>query len=60
MKLEEKTYQDLMSNEELQQHFLEQYDRLLIRRLKKIGYFEAALIHAEIRKRLASEFELLN
>lgn len=60
MKLEGKTYHDLMNNEDLQKHFLEQYDALLIKKLKRLGYPEAALAHAEIRKRITSEFELLN
>ncbi|WP_333900055.1 hypothetical protein [Agrobacterium pusense] len=60
MNLKEKTYYDLMNNKNLQMHFLEQYDALLIKKLKRLGYLEAALAHAEIRKRITSEFELLN
>ncbi|TGR70923.1 hypothetical protein EN837_05605 [bacterium M00.F.Ca.ET.194.01.1.1] len=59
MNLEGKTYYDLMNNKDLQKHFLEQYT-LLIQKLRRLGYLEAALAHAEIRKRITSEFELLN
>lgn len=58
MKLAGKTYYDLLNNEDLQKHFLEQY-ALLIQKLRRLGYLEAALAHAEIRKRITSEFELL-
>ncbi|WP_158667340.1 hypothetical protein [Agrobacterium bohemicum] len=60
MKLKGKTYHDLMMDIALQQHFLKQYDRLIIQPLKQAGYLEAALIHAGLRKRIITEFELLN